>query len=145
MNQAKTLTCQTSSPEIENATIATICDDTGISDDNDTNGDTITAFLKELDPSYERLYGEIFERERITISILAEMTHADLKELEVSTFGARHTMLKAAKSRETLPNESTPLKQNAASSSTSSASSSTSFRSFSRYMSVLLYIYGIAY
>lgn len=38
---------------------------------------------------------ELFEREHITLDILAEMTHNDLKEIGIGTFGERHKLLKS--------------------------------------------------
>ena len=38
---------------------------------------------------------ELFEREHITLDILAEMTHNDLKEIGVIAYGERHKLLKA--------------------------------------------------
>ncbi|UJR37371.1 hypothetical protein I4U23_030079 [Adineta vaga] len=40
------------------------------------------------------LLRELFEREHITLDILAEMTHNDLKEIGVNTYGERHKLLK---------------------------------------------------
>ena len=37
---------------------------------------------------------ELFEREHITLDILAEMTHQDLKEIGVTAYGQRHKLLK---------------------------------------------------
>ena len=37
---------------------------------------------------------ELFEREHITLDILAEMTHHDLKEIGISAYGQRHKLLK---------------------------------------------------
>ncbi len=37
---------------------------------------------------------EIFEREHITLDILAEMTHNDLKEIGINAYGERHKLLK---------------------------------------------------
>jgi tankyrase len=37
---------------------------------------------------------ELFEREQITLDILAEMGHEDLKEVGVSAYGFRHKILK---------------------------------------------------
>lgn len=37
---------------------------------------------------------ELFEREQITLEILAEMGHEDLKQVGVSAFGFRHKLLK---------------------------------------------------
>lgn len=38
---------------------------------------------------------ELFEREHITLDILAEMTHNDLKEIGISAYGERHKLLRA--------------------------------------------------
>jgi tankyrase len=40
------------------------------------------------------LLRELFEREHITLDILAEMTHNDLKEIGISAYGERHKLLK---------------------------------------------------
>lgn len=37
---------------------------------------------------------ELFEREHITLDILAEMTHNDLKDIGIVTYGERHKLLK---------------------------------------------------
>lgn len=37
---------------------------------------------------------EIFEREHITLDILSEMTHNDLKDIGITTYGERHKLLK---------------------------------------------------
>lgn len=37
---------------------------------------------------------ELFEREQITLDILAEMGHEDLKQVGVSAYGFRHKLLK---------------------------------------------------
>lgn len=37
---------------------------------------------------------ELFEREQITMDILAEMGHEDLKQVGVSAYGFRHKILK---------------------------------------------------
>lgn len=37
---------------------------------------------------------ELFDREQITIEILAEMGHEDLKQVGVSAYGFRHKILK---------------------------------------------------
>lgn len=39
---------------------------------------------------------DIFEREEITVDVLAEMGHTELKEIGVSAYGYRHKILKAA-------------------------------------------------
>jgi hypothetical protein len=38
---------------------------------------------------------ELFEREHITLDILAEMTHNDLKEIGINAYGERHKLIKA--------------------------------------------------
>ncbi len=40
------------------------------------------------------LLRELFEREHITLDILAEMTHNDLKEIGINAYGERHKLLK---------------------------------------------------
>lgn len=37
---------------------------------------------------------ELFDREQITLEILAEMGHEDLKQVGVSAYGLRHRILK---------------------------------------------------
>lgn len=37
---------------------------------------------------------ELFEREHITLDILAEMGHEDLKQVGVSAYGYRHKLIK---------------------------------------------------
>lgn len=37
---------------------------------------------------------ELFEREQITLDILAEMSHEDLKQVGVSAYGYRHKIIK---------------------------------------------------
>lgn len=37
---------------------------------------------------------ELFDREQITLEILAEMGHEDLKQVGVSAYGFRHKILK---------------------------------------------------
>jgi tankyrase len=37
---------------------------------------------------------ELFEREQITLDILAEMGHEDLKQVGVSAYGYRHKLIK---------------------------------------------------
>ena len=41
-------------------------------------------------------YREIFEREKITPDVLAEMGHSELKEIGITAFGHRHKIIKAA-------------------------------------------------
>ena len=38
---------------------------------------------------------EIFEREKITMDILVEMSHDDLKEIGITAYGHRHKIIKA--------------------------------------------------
>ncbi|CAL8079146.1 unnamed protein product [Calicophoron daubneyi] len=52
---------------------------------------TTTSFLKSLDLG---MYTELFEKEEITMDILAEMGHTELKELGVSVYGHRHRIIK---------------------------------------------------
>ncbi|KAJ8686279.1 hypothetical protein QAD02_022073 [Eretmocerus hayati] len=51
----------------------------------------ITTFLQSL--SLEHLL-ELFEREQISLDILAEMGHEDLKQVGVSAYGYRHKLIK---------------------------------------------------
>ena len=44
--------------------------------------------------SQQEALRELFEREHITLDILAEMTHNDLKEIGVAAYGERHKLLK---------------------------------------------------
>lgn len=37
---------------------------------------------------------DLFEREQITLDILAEMGHEDLKQIGVSAYGYRHKLIK---------------------------------------------------
>lgn len=37
---------------------------------------------------------EIFEREQITLDILAEMEHEDLKQIGITAYGYRHKLIK---------------------------------------------------
>ena len=55
---------------------------------------TLTEFLYRIDESYVELYSKLFEREQINMEILAEMNHDQLKEIGVSTYGARYKILK---------------------------------------------------
>uniref|UniRef100_A0A7R9CVM7 Poly [ADP-ribose] polymerase n=1 Tax=Timema cristinae TaxID=61476 RepID=A0A7R9CVM7_TIMCR len=52
---------------------------------------TVSGFLHSL--GLEHLL-ELFEREQITLDILAEMSHDDLKQVGVSAYGYRHKLLK---------------------------------------------------
>lgn len=60
----------------------------GCSTANVTN---ISGFLQSL--GLEHLL-ELFEREQITLDILAEMGHEDLKQVGVSAYGYRHKLIK---------------------------------------------------
>ena len=40
-------------------------------------------------------YREIFEKEKISLDVLAEMGHAELKDIGITAFGHRHKILKA--------------------------------------------------
>ncbi|CAC5360734.1 SMARCA3 [Mytilus coruscus] len=55
---------------------------------------------------------EIFEREQISIDILVEMGHEDLKSIGIEAFGQRHKVIKAAKNFVT-SSESKKIDQNA--------------------------------
>ncbi|KAA0194700.1 Poly [ADP-ribose] polymerase [Fasciolopsis buskii] len=52
---------------------------------------TVASFLASLDL---HRYVELFEREEVTMDILAEMGHAELRELGVSVYGHRHKIIK---------------------------------------------------
>lgn len=52
---------------------------------------TVAGFLQSL--GLEHLL-ELFEREQITLDILAEMGHEDLKQVGVSAYGYRHKLIK---------------------------------------------------
>ncbi|TPP66477.1 Poly (ADP-ribose) polymerase [Fasciola gigantica] len=52
---------------------------------------TAESFLASLDL---HRYVELFEREEVTMDILAEMGHAELRELGVSVYGHRHKIIK---------------------------------------------------
>lgn len=52
---------------------------------------TVSSFLSSL--NLEHLL-EIFEREQITLDILAEMGHEDLKQIGISAYGFRHKLIK---------------------------------------------------
>ena len=52
---------------------------------------SVTGFLQSL--GMDHLL-ELFEREQITLDILAEMGHEDLKQVGVSAYGYRHKLLK---------------------------------------------------
>ncbi|XP_076165189.1 tankyrase isoform X1 [Ptiloglossa arizonensis] len=56
-----------------------------------SNITTVAGFLQSL--GLEHLL-ELFEREQITLDILAEMGHEDLKQVGVSAYGYRHKLIK---------------------------------------------------
>lgn len=49
--------------------------------------------LKIFSLNLEHLF-EIFEREQITLDILAEMGHEDLKQVGITAYGFRHKLIK---------------------------------------------------
>uniref|UniRef100_A0A6M2E1R5 Poly [ADP-ribose] polymerase n=1 Tax=Xenopsylla cheopis TaxID=163159 RepID=A0A6M2E1R5_XENCH len=57
----------------------------------DTSSYTISSFLNSL--GLEHLL-ELFEREQITLDILAEMGHEDLKQIGIAAYGFRHKLIK---------------------------------------------------
>lgn len=63
---------------------------------NQVNTDqmTIKNFLNRIDESFEKLYLKIFENEKITMEILAEMTNDQLKEIGINAYGARYKIMK---------------------------------------------------
>ncbi|VVC35473.1 Hypothetical protein CINCED_3A004169 [Cinara cedri] len=52
---------------------------------------TVQGFLESMDLEH---LNEIFEREQITLDILAEMDHEDLKQIGIATYGHRHKLIK---------------------------------------------------
>lgn len=52
---------------------------------------SVSKFLQSL--NLEHLL-DVFEREQITLDILAEMGHEDLKQIGVSAYGFRHKLIK---------------------------------------------------
>lgn len=46
---------------------------------------------------------ELLEREQITLDILAEMSHEDLKQVGVTAYGYRHKLIKAIDKLATAP------------------------------------------
>lgn len=42
---------------------------------------------------------DMFEREQITLDILAEMSHEDLKQIGISAYGFRHKLIKGKKEK----------------------------------------------
>ena len=43
---------------------------------------------------HDTIFREVFEREQITVDILAEMGHEDLKQIGIIAFGHRHKLIK---------------------------------------------------
>lgn len=41
-------------------------------------------------------YKEIFDQEKITLDVLAEMGHTELKDIGITAYGHRHKLIKAA-------------------------------------------------
>ena len=52
---------------------------------------SVSAFLASL--GLEQLR-EVFDREQISVDILSEMGHEDLKQIGISAFGHRHKLIK---------------------------------------------------
>lgn len=52
---------------------------------------TVTAFLSSLNLEHLR---DLFEKEQITLDILAEMGHEELKQIGVNAYGHRHKLIK---------------------------------------------------
>ncbi|CAL7938002.1 unnamed protein product [Xylocopa violacea] len=68
------------------------CSERDSKDSKDSlNITTVAGFLQSL--GLEHLL-ELFEREQITLDILAEMGHEDLKQVGVSAYGYRHKLIK---------------------------------------------------
>ena len=61
---------------------------------HNTNNMTIKEFLNRIDESYVKLYANLFEKEQISMEILAEMNHDQLKEIGLHAYGVRHKILK---------------------------------------------------
>jgi tankyrase len=60
-------------------------------------------FLQENDFGQ---YSELFEAEEITLDVLAELSHEELKDLGIKAYGHRHRLLRAAKRKLSGPQES---------------------------------------
>lgn len=52
---------------------------------------------------------ELFDREQITMEILAEMGHEDLKQVGVSAYGFRHKILKGIATIKATTGNTNPL------------------------------------
>lgn len=87
---ARPTSCLSPMPSIEPSSEREVKEVCG--DDRNTSGITsVSGFLQSL--SLEHLL-ELFEREQITLDILAEMGHEDLKQVGVSAYGYRHKLIK---------------------------------------------------
>ncbi|XP_046487171.1 poly [ADP-ribose] polymerase tankyrase isoform X1 [Neodiprion pinetum] len=86
---ARPTSCLSPMPSIESCSEREVKE---ICEDRNSNGITsVSGFLQSL--SLEHLL-ELFEREQITLDILAEMGHEDLKQVGVSAYGYRHKLIK---------------------------------------------------
>lgn len=56
---------------------------------------TIREFLRRIDASYVDLYSDLFNKEQISIKILAQMNHEQLKEIGITAYGVRHNIIQA--------------------------------------------------
>ena len=63
---------------------------------NRTSADNmeIRELLQRIDETYVGLYLACFEREKINMEILAEMSNEQLKEIGIDAYGARHKIIK---------------------------------------------------
>ncbi|XP_071164923.1 helicase-like transcription factor [Mytilus edulis] len=71
--------------------------------------DCILTLLKSVELLHLK---EIFDREQITIDVLVEMGHEDLKSIGIEAFGQRHKVIKAAKNFVNTCSESKNIDQN---------------------------------
>ncbi|KAF7997870.1 hypothetical protein HCN44_009268 [Aphidius gifuensis] len=85
---ARPTTCLSPMPNLDNSSDREIKD--GV-DDRTCNITTVSGFLQSL--GLEHLL-ELLEREQITLDILAEMGHEDLKQVGVTAYGYRHKLIK---------------------------------------------------
>ena len=53
---------------------------------------SVTSLLASVNLEHLR---DIFEREQITLDVLAEMGHDELKDIGINAYGHRHKILKA--------------------------------------------------
>ena len=86
---ARPSTCLSPMPAMEPCSDRDIKD--GCEDRNCANITNVATFLQSL--GLEHLH-ELFEREQITLDILAEMGHEDLKQVGISAYGYRHKLIK---------------------------------------------------